>query len=179
MNYFDGCYTMFEAKARFRELAKKHHPDAGGDAKTFAEISDQMDRFHPTRSEHSNSYYGNPSYGSASSAKQDFDNRGAAWSKAYAGFQKGYRFNQTIPFDHPIHEEKRKLENELREAQKNALYFGEQLDGYRAALYYEKQLVRDRDEEIASLKSQIEVLTRPKPEETLLDKIRSYFEKPS
>ena len=41
MNYFDNCTSESERKSRYRELAKKHHPDIGGDAKVMAEINSQ------------------------------------------------------------------------------------------------------------------------------------------
>lgn len=41
MNYFEGCSSEAERKTRFRELAKKHHPDVGGDPKVMAEINAQ------------------------------------------------------------------------------------------------------------------------------------------
>lgn len=43
MNYFDNCNTPSERKKRYRELAKKHHPDVGGNAKTMQEINKQYD----------------------------------------------------------------------------------------------------------------------------------------
>lgn len=35
MKYFKDCATCEEVKARFKELAKKLHPDNGGDAEAF------------------------------------------------------------------------------------------------------------------------------------------------
>ena len=42
MKYFEGCTTIEEVKTRFRDLAKRLHPDAGGDA---AEFRDMMDEY--------------------------------------------------------------------------------------------------------------------------------------
>ena len=40
MNYFHYSMTEDQAKTRYRELAKKHHPDmAGGNAATMQEIN--------------------------------------------------------------------------------------------------------------------------------------------
>lgn len=37
--YFDGCKDEQEIKTRYRDLAKQHHPDLGGDAETMKEIN--------------------------------------------------------------------------------------------------------------------------------------------
>jgi hypothetical protein len=39
MNYFDGCQTVAEIKARYRELAKQWHPDMGGDTSVMQAIN--------------------------------------------------------------------------------------------------------------------------------------------
>ena len=41
MNYFTDCYTVFDIKKRFRELAMKNHPDKGGDNETMRIILEQ------------------------------------------------------------------------------------------------------------------------------------------
>lgn len=41
MKYFDGCDTPESVKSRYRELARRLHPDAGGDARAFAELGRQ------------------------------------------------------------------------------------------------------------------------------------------
>ena len=35
MKYFSNCATSEQVKIRFKELAKKLHPDCGGDAQEF------------------------------------------------------------------------------------------------------------------------------------------------
>jgi len=40
-HYFLNCYTVFEIKAKFRELAMMHHPDKGGDNDTMRAILEQ------------------------------------------------------------------------------------------------------------------------------------------
>ena len=37
--YFDGCKDEQEIKTRYRDLAKEHHPDLGGDAEIMKEIN--------------------------------------------------------------------------------------------------------------------------------------------
>lgn len=39
MQYFSGCYTIDQAKAEYRRLARIHHPDVGGDVRTMQEIN--------------------------------------------------------------------------------------------------------------------------------------------
>ena len=42
MNYFDTCRTAEEAKALYKELAKKLHPDCGGSTQAFQELQRQF-----------------------------------------------------------------------------------------------------------------------------------------
>jgi uncharacterized protein YnzC (UPF0291/DUF896 family) len=39
MKYFNNCKTIEEVKAEYKHLAKKHHPDCGGDTATMQEIN--------------------------------------------------------------------------------------------------------------------------------------------
>ena len=41
MDYFANCQTEQQRKAKYKELAKKHHPDVGGDEKVMQEINAQ------------------------------------------------------------------------------------------------------------------------------------------
>lgn len=43
--YFEGCTTQAEAKARYRELVKQHHPDTGGDLRIMQDINAEYSRF--------------------------------------------------------------------------------------------------------------------------------------
>lgn len=181
---------MNEAKQRFRELAKKYHPDAGGDAKVFAEISNQMDAFNPTAPEHSNAYkgYGGTSY---TNVKPDLN---SAFQDAFQRMSKEgreYRFNKIhkhseIPFDHPIHQDLRKaLDNcaiyrsQIQELKNIIEVKSQDINHKLTKIFEHKDKIRDQEEEIDSLKSQIEVLSRPQSATSMLDKIRSYFEKQS
>jgi len=38
--YFTGCATIDEIKTRYRELAKEHHPDYGGDTTVMQQVND-------------------------------------------------------------------------------------------------------------------------------------------
>lgn len=40
-NYFEGCRTPLERKTRYRELAKRHHPDIGGSLLAMQEVNRQ------------------------------------------------------------------------------------------------------------------------------------------
>lgn len=46
-NYFQNCKTIDEAKKKYYELAKVHHPDRGGETATFQEILNQFEKFKP------------------------------------------------------------------------------------------------------------------------------------
>ncbi len=43
--YFNDCKTLDEAKRRYIELVKKHHPDAGGDTRTMQDINNEWAQF--------------------------------------------------------------------------------------------------------------------------------------
>lgn len=43
VNYFEGCDTLEEVEARYRELARENHPDLGGDTSVMADINRQHD----------------------------------------------------------------------------------------------------------------------------------------
>jgi curved DNA-binding protein CbpA len=43
MSWFAGCKNYEEIKARYRDLAKKHHPDRGGDTRTMQDINREFD----------------------------------------------------------------------------------------------------------------------------------------
>jgi len=44
-DWFKGCYNKLEAKARYKELMKKYHPDLGGDTVIAQQINIQYDRW--------------------------------------------------------------------------------------------------------------------------------------
>ena len=39
MKWFDDCKTLEEVKAKYKQLAKQHHPDLGGDTATMQQIN--------------------------------------------------------------------------------------------------------------------------------------------
>lgn len=43
MNWFENYTTIDEVKTRYRDLARKHHPDLGGDTATMQEINAQYE----------------------------------------------------------------------------------------------------------------------------------------
>lgn len=45
MKYFSECKTLDEAKRLYKELARKHHPDMGGDLRTMQEINAEYSQF--------------------------------------------------------------------------------------------------------------------------------------
>lgn len=42
-DFFKNCTTLDQLKAEYRRLAKKHHPDVGGDTETMKEINRQYE----------------------------------------------------------------------------------------------------------------------------------------
>lgn len=47
INFFSGCQTEEQARSRYRDLAKQHHPDKGGDTSTMQEINRQYKELTP------------------------------------------------------------------------------------------------------------------------------------
>lgn len=45
MRYFDSCKDLESARTTYRELLMKHHPDRGGDAEVFKDVSEQFQQF--------------------------------------------------------------------------------------------------------------------------------------
>lgn len=43
MNWFKDCQTIDELKARYKQLAKEHHPDRGGNLQNMQEINFEYD----------------------------------------------------------------------------------------------------------------------------------------
>jgi curved DNA-binding protein CbpA len=43
MKYFSHCKTIEEVKAPYKELAKKNHPDRGGDTEIMQRINTEYD----------------------------------------------------------------------------------------------------------------------------------------
>lgn len=69
MSYFYDCKTKEEAKTRYRDLAKKFHPDHGGDVNQMVnlqkqyqafideKLGEQLYQFNTTQKPFSNTYY--------------------------------------------------------------------------------------------------------------------------
>lgn len=44
MQYFNQCTTIAEVKALYKQLAKQHHPDCGGDTTIMQQINEEYDK---------------------------------------------------------------------------------------------------------------------------------------
>lgn len=79
MPYFYECKTAEEAKAKYKELAKKLHPDKGGSAQAFKEMQAEYDRFDsiPLRTEAEKAYYGGFSYKRPNAGTSGFTTNGS------------------------------------------------------------------------------------------------------
>lgn len=47
--FFDDCYTMDEARKKYRDLAKKMHPDIGGNNAEMARLNAEYSQFSPRK----------------------------------------------------------------------------------------------------------------------------------
>lgn len=109
-DYFKGCSNEREYKLRFVTLAKKHHPDKGGDVKVMQEVNRQYDTIKKN---------GWRNYGEAT-RDSDF---GDAFKYAYGfeGFKRQYQtwdwdnlFKQTRKFYEEADRLKRQQEAESK-----------------------------------------------------------------
>lgn len=101
MNFFCFCKTHEEAKKRYRELVKKHHPDAGGDPVIMAKINEQYDKFKPQGENFKSTFEG--------TSRPNGQTAGWRTNKPHTKHE-GYG---DIPFDHPIRQELFQLRNRL------------------------------------------------------------------
>lgn len=143
--YFYDCATKEEAKKKYRELAKKLHPDHGGSKDEFQELQKQYENFNEEKFDLNDfdEYLGkgftdtfhkmyederktynfkfnktNRFYGSGNSGSTTTDGRG------FNKFYNANAFNKTnrdIPFDHPIHAEMANLRSQLNATKENLL----------------------------------------------------------
>lgn len=90
MKFFIDCKDKEEAKIVYRRLVKCFHPDKGGSNELMIELQKQYDNFvtHPQDNGFGNSIKGGQ----------------------YFNFHNMGRYH--IPFDHPIHDQMRKLNDE-------------------------------------------------------------------
>jgi curved DNA-binding protein CbpA len=104
MNYFANCFTIHEAKKRWRDLSLIHHPDKGGDVKVMSEINRQYDAFIPSSQPHSNPYsYNKNAY---MDEKNNLFNNPHFFTRAK---NEGFQSATGVPWDHPIYVELREL----------------------------------------------------------------------
>lgn len=55
--YFNNCKSWDEAKNLYRELAKKLHPDLGGEHLSFIKMKDEFDNFNPDQKEKRDEFF--------------------------------------------------------------------------------------------------------------------------
>lgn len=88
INFFSECKNDQDAKTVYRKLAKLFHPDITGNDEMMRKLQDQYESFKPNVSPSINGYTFNTIRGSTG-------------------------FNQNVPFDHPLRQTIRDLENEI------------------------------------------------------------------
>jgi hypothetical protein len=118
MNYFAGCYTIHDAKKKFRELSHIHHPDKGGDSKVMAELIRQYDAFIPSAPPHSNPYRakGNAYSSSSNAYMHESNNPFSNQSFFDRAKREGFQSASGVPWDHPLYVELRELRSKFNYA---------------------------------------------------------------
>lgn len=72
MKYFKTVKSLEDLKNQFRELARKNHPDAGGDAEVMKAINQEYDQLFPIWKQRYNMQTANPTSETADSTRSEF-----------------------------------------------------------------------------------------------------------
>ena len=72
MSYFKNVKSFEDLKNQFRELARKNHPDAGGDAETMKAINQEYDQLFPIWKHRHNETAAEPTTETADSTRRHF-----------------------------------------------------------------------------------------------------------
>lgn len=72
MTYFKNVKSLEDLKNQFRELARKNHPDAGGDAETMKAINQEYDQLFPIWKKRFNMASAEPTTETADSTRMSF-----------------------------------------------------------------------------------------------------------
>lgn len=72
MTYFKNVKSLEDLKNQFRELARKNHPDAGGDAETMKAINQEYDKLFPIWKKRFNMASAEPTTETADSTRMSF-----------------------------------------------------------------------------------------------------------
>lgn len=91
--------TADEIKKAFRKLARKHHPDAGGDEETFKQLNEAYEVLSDTQKKKDYDLYGQYMNNAAGSGQQSGGNPFANYggTNPFAGYSGGNRYEQTSP----------------------------------------------------------------------------------
>ncbi len=96
MQYFKDCKTEEEVKKKYREWAKKLHPDHGGQANEMIELQRQYDfmiKFGPEKEKKSYEFKKNMGDSVRENLKEQAESWGKTFeSKSYGGYG-GYKYN--------------------------------------------------------------------------------------
>lgn len=72
MSYFKNVKSFEDLKNQFRELARKNHPDAGGDAETMKAINQEYDQLFPVWKKRYNMTASEPTTETSDSSRSEF-----------------------------------------------------------------------------------------------------------
>lgn len=117
MNYFSKCKNLDDAKAKYRELAKEHHPDKGGDTKTMQDINLQYAQ--------AKNKFKNGTWHQDSQPQNDSGGFGgfAEWMEAFKRHQReqeAYKAEKEAKRKKAEYEAQKKREEDLRRQGENA-----------------------------------------------------------
>lgn len=109
MDFFADCKTEEQVKARYRELVKIHHPDVGGDSKTFIKIQKEYESW--TGKQTHTAFQFNQVHRESDQARPF--RKYAESSPNYSHEANYHNPYVDVPFDHPLRKELFDLRNQL------------------------------------------------------------------
>ena len=115
MNYFKDCVGEEQCTARYRELAKKHHPDRGGDTRVMQDINAEFERVKSSNWASPGTYKWGNDFTSAS--YDDFDILRGYVSKMRANMERAYDDMNRQAVKRKTEEENRRYRAKAKKAQ--------------------------------------------------------------
>lgn len=152
MNYFFDCKTDEEVKKKYRELAKKFHPDHGGNANDMIELQKQYEAWRPSKSHQD----------FQEDLRKHFEEAQQTYNQGFGSYT-GYKYNTNQNINNEYFKQRndpRVAEYEAMKSQYNYMKF--QYDGILAKQYQLTKENNDLKKKIESYKRKLDKLKKPK-----------------